>query len=526
MMKIDPRLPSRWDPASTPSTAPTDTGASSSASTPARSRSVSPQLEALGSGRPNRMTPAFGEGRSRAAVPGQTRAQPTAQRMTLAQLFELEDREALAQATFKQPLTEIGEEEEEEDEAQSGEAMPSGSAHVESLHPGVSKQDHIPLAGYLLGRTVDARPIPENDVQRLRSAHESVVQTRQHLRWGRGNVRQDNAATGNESLARTYMAQGLAIGVAQTERLKFKNAPELAGAAMFAEAGTCREHAVVAMHLHASKLEGSTDSVHLASRRGVNHAWSELRTQHKREGVIVMDPWAEGPAVFREDGRHTRLSIGIQSDGHYDATTAASASEKADSTRQTLARDTPAEAIGEIRSALAEDPLPKRAMFDAAPVVNKAFARRVEQKLAKPITATEARNVASSAGGPSGKAGRWPLFAALLRKPFQTKKSKPVAKAPAAPLEAKGRSKLPRSAKAQSRADHADAERKFAAAQTGVRNDIKAIGIARSLGMANTVAEAVSDAQAIVDAARNLRRTERADTLPDAASRDMPRKER
>ncbi|HVW50466.1 MAG TPA: hypothetical protein VHC91_08665 [Trinickia sp.] len=169
--------------------------------------------------------------------------------------------------------------------------------------------------------------------------------------------------------------------------------------------------------------------------------------------------------------------------------------------------------------------MPTRALFDAAPVVHKAFARRVEQKLAQPITATEAQNVAGSSASASRKAARWPLFAALRRNPFQTKKSDPVAKAPAA-QEIKGKSKPSRSAKAQARADHAEAERKFAAAQTGVRNEIKAIGIARSLGMANTVAEAVGDAQAIVDAARNLRRTERADTLPDDASRDRPRKQR
>lgn len=160
-----------------------------------------------------------------------------------------------------------------------------------------------------------------------------------------------------------------------------------------------------------------------------------------------------------------------------------------------------------------------------SPVVHQAFARRVEQKLAQPITATEARNVADGAGL-LRKAARWPLFAALRRNPFQTENSEPVAKTPAAPLESKGKSKLPRPTKAPSRADHAEAERKFAAAQTGVRNEIRAIGIARNLGMANTVSEAVGDAKAIVDAARNLRRTERAGTLPDAESRDMPRKPR
>lgn len=240
------------------------------------------------------------------------------------------------------------------------------------------------------------------------------------------------------------MAQNLPTELAAKERLTFENAPDLAGAAMFSEAGTCREHAVVAMHLHANKLEGSTDTVHLASRPMVNHTWIELREQRKRRGAIVMDPWAEGSAVFSEDARHTRVSIGIRSDGHYDAATGARASERAELARQTLVRETPADTLDEIRSALADHPLPKRALFDAQPVVRA----------------------------------------------------------------------------------QADAERKFAAAQTGVRNEIKAIGIARSLGMANTVREAVGDAKAIVDAARNLERTDRADTLPDAPSNDDPRKQR
>lgn len=133
-------------------------------STPARSLSVSPQLAALGGGKPSRTTSSLGKDRSRAALPDRTRAQ----RMTLAQLFEQEDREARAQTTFKQPLAEIGEEEseEEDDEAKSSEVLPGSSAHVEPLHPNVSKQDHIPLAGYLLGRAVDGRPVPENEVTR------------------------------------------------------------------------------------------------------------------------------------------------------------------------------------------------------------------------------------------------------------------------------------------------------------------------------------------------------------------------
>lgn len=125
---------------------------------------------------------------------------------------------------------------------------------------------------------------------------------------------------------------------------------------------------------------------------------------------------------------------------------------------------------------------------DATPVVHRAFARRVEHKLEQRITATDAQRAARR-DGPLTKAMRSPLFAALRRNPFKTK---------------------------------SDAERKFAAAQAGVRSEIKAIGVARSLGMANTVAEAVGDAKAIVDAAKNLRRRERADTLPDETLPELP----
>ena len=74
--------------------------------------------------------------------------------------------------------------------------------------------------------------------------------------------------------------------------------------------------------------------------------------------------------------------------------------------------------------------LPKRALFDAQPVVHHAFAKNVERKLAQPITATEAHQVGRRTG-PLDKVARFPLFAALRRNPFQAKQSEPVASTPA-----------------------------------------------------------------------------------------------
>jgi hypothetical protein len=401
-----------------------------------------------------------------------------------------------------------------------------GEAH---LHH-VERHEELPLAGYLLARQIDGRAVPEQELGRLRSAHETVVRTRKLLPWGRGNVRADVEATGEESLARAYLAQELAQDLAKGRAPGFEDAPNVAGAAMFARAGVCSNHAAVAMHLHAAKLEAPDEAVHFAGRPLVDHAWSELRKGRGRKNVIVMDAWSEGSAVYAEDARHTRRALGIKSYGRYDASNGRAAADRAFDAAAKLTELAPRETIDEIRQALKEQPPSDKTMHDARTVLDKRFTQRVEKKMAAPLTATQAQQIGRDRSGLGG-AFKGSLSALGIAKrgtsgrprgPELEREARQIAmrrmqRASGAPRETDWPT-AQREAKAQLRTEYAKAEKRFAAAQASVRNDIKAIGVARSLGWATTVKDAVADAKAIVAAARDLERPTRAQTLPKAGA--------
>lgn len=411
---------------------------------------------------------------------------------------------------------------------------PTGNAHrrldfgvVDALRsPQLERHDEIPLAGYLLEREVDGRAVTEQDLPRLRSAHETVVRTRKLLPWGRGNVRADVRATGGESFVRAYVAQELAQELANSKSPAFEDAPNVAGAAMFARAGVCSNHAAVAMHLHADKLDAPDETVHFTGRPLVDHAWSELRKGKGRKNVIVMDPWSDGPAVYAGDARHTRVSIGLKSYGRYDAADGQAASDRAFDAAAKLTELAPHETIDEIRQLAKEHPPGDNTMFDARTVLNKRFTQRVEKKMAAPLTATQAQQIGRKQAGLSGtlRSGLSALGVAQsspvgrargseLEREARQIATRRMQRASGSPHETDWRT-AQREAKAQLRTDYAKAEKRFAVAQTGVRNDIKAIGVARSLGWATTVKEAVADAKTIVAAARDLQGATRAQTLP------------
>jgi hypothetical protein len=394
----------------------------------------------------------------------------------------------------------------------------------------VERHEELPLAGYLLAREIDGRAVPEQELGRLRSAHETVVQTRKLLPWGRGNVRSDVEATGGESLVRAYLAQELAQDLAKDKAPGFEDAPNVAGAAMFARAGVCSNHAAVAMHLHAGKLEAPDEAVHFAGRPLVDHAWSELRKGRGRKNVIVMDAWAEGSAVYAEDARHTRVALGVKSYGRYGASNGPAAADRAFEAAAKLTELAPHETIDEIRHALEEQPPSDNKMRDARTVLDKRFTQRVEKKMAAPLTATQAQQIGRNRSGLGGAlkgsfsalgiakrdpSGR-PRGAELEREARQIA-TRRMQRASGAPRDTDWPT-AQREAKAQLRADYAKAEKRFAAAQASVRNDIKAIGVARSLGWAATVKDAVADAKEIVAAARDPERAPRAQTLPKAGA--------
>ncbi len=181
--------------------------------------------------------------------------------------------------------------------------------------PGHSQTAVIPgemlLAGYLLDRALDGRKVEGEDFDRLRRANDSVREVRALLPFGRGNVVEDIAAGQEESSTRVYGARKLR-GQLPDGPLGFTSE----AAAIWAGAGNCFEHAVLAACVHAGRLNTvSGEMVTLLCNIRLDHAWAEsviprpwkpsnLFRPDRR--AIVLDAWKDGPAVFGPDSTRKR----------------------------------------------------------------------------------------------------------------------------------------------------------------------------------------------------------------------------
>jgi len=155
----------------------------------------------------------------------------------------------------------------------------------------LSEQD-TRLAAYLALRSLKAQAIDSNRLRALREANDSVEQTRRQLSYGRGNVSNDLQRSLEPGWRVRFMHQQPGNGWAYRTALAMKMA-----------AGNCDEHADVAMAVHAGKLAPG-ESVQGLGGKHVKHAWAETRLADGER--IVMDAWAEGPAILAEDSGFSR----------------------------------------------------------------------------------------------------------------------------------------------------------------------------------------------------------------------------
>lgn len=180
------------------------------------------------------------------------------------------------------------------------------------------------LSGYLLaraamGRKIDDFPqilkLPNGDTSKsefvlkdLRAANDTVEETRQLLPNGRGNVKEDILATGGEA-SRRYaagafmmddflMQKGLHLG----SDLRFSMQVETA-VSLFTGQATCGSSALLAAHVHAPKLKQGQIAAAVADFE-IDHMWTETRrSDADRMQDPILDRWALGPAVLREDSK-------------------------------------------------------------------------------------------------------------------------------------------------------------------------------------------------------------------------------
>ena len=165
------------------------------------------------------------------------------------------------------------------------------------------------LFEYLIRRAVDHRAVEGRELNRVLQGHRAVVTARRLLKDGRGNVGDDIDKTGGESTWRTEAARAAMKKVkAEARWLGIEETAAIAAAcSLELQAGNCSEHAEVVTVLAGVELRRG-QTAHVIESTEAGHQWSELHLNGRQPdpGDVVMDAWAKGPAVFREDSRYAR----------------------------------------------------------------------------------------------------------------------------------------------------------------------------------------------------------------------------
>ncbi len=236
------------------------------------------------------------------------------------------------------------------------------------------------LASYVMGRAVDGRAIEGGDLDQLRQANDLLQQTREAIPIGRGNVTTDIEASNGHS----YRTSSAARVVRNSRKL---NALPVHRAAIaeIAGAGNCGEHAAVAVYKLATQLSAGQEA-HCVVNRKEDHGWAELRTPAPADErpTIVLDAWAEGPAIHAEDGAFASPAIPVEhreSDYSYDAHTAPPALAEKAAFHAEQAGVLGAR-ITTVRRGMAAMKFKQRETFPPLPVIHGDFANRVSEKMA------------------------------------------------------------------------------------------------------------------------------------------------
>jgi|GEM_PF-6491927 len=164
--------------------------------------------------------------------------------------------------------------------------------------------DDIPLAGYLLARCADQRPVEDDGLELLRDAHDSIREARNLMPHGRGNVKEDVAATKGLSYRAVLHKQ---------RKIKKEDLPPNA-AAVFGGSGNCGEFAVTTAIAMAARMKPHIKA-RMTKRIFVDHTWTEAAPHGQygdRERTVILDGWRSGPAVFAPDGAHSSISLGLR----------------------------------------------------------------------------------------------------------------------------------------------------------------------------------------------------------------------
>jgi hypothetical protein len=155
------------------------------------------------------------------------------------------------------------------------------------------------------GRTLRS----ENVLKDLRAANDTVEETRRLLPNGRGNVKGDIIATQGEASRRYAAGAAMTGSYLEKKGIRAGNDPRFAmqvetAVSLFTGQATCGGSALLAAHVHAPKLKKGQAAVAVANVE-VDHMWTEAkRANADRMNDAILDRWASGPAILREDSRY------------------------------------------------------------------------------------------------------------------------------------------------------------------------------------------------------------------------------
>ncbi|KPB44883.1 MULTISPECIES: XopE/AvrPphe family type III secretion system effector [Pseudomonas syringae group] len=171
-------------------------------------------------------------------------------------------------------------------------ALESPIARWSGARRSVLLPHEVQQAAYQLAMRLNGRPIDASDRQRLADATATMHETRLALHRGRGNVVSDLRLSNVRSA--TYSSLSYSLGE-NDENL-------LAGSALAAGAGNCDHNAAINTRRHADRME---DGGQMMTVRDYEHshlyALYQPPNSAEAEESVVLDSWADGPAVLLRD---------------------------------------------------------------------------------------------------------------------------------------------------------------------------------------------------------------------------------
>ena len=169
-----------------------------------------------------------------------------------------------------------------------------------------------------MARSLAGQPLEGPLLGDLHQADRAVRATRAQLDHGRGNVRADMRSTRHESTHRTLLGLGMAGGPPALSSLTTAHRAALSAAV---RAGVCDGHSDVAAAIYAGHLRPG-QALLLRSSFQLMHRWTEALAVEQRSADspssvvmrsrIVIDAWANGPAVLLEDAQPHYRAAAVQ----------------------------------------------------------------------------------------------------------------------------------------------------------------------------------------------------------------------